>query len=162
MNESSEILSTETLMSSHLRQSQAWSLLSYISYLDVSIGSICKGSMGMPAFPKWLGNNSSTNKRKKDINHLLLRSKNVINTSSKSYRLDYLPFLKDHLLKPLCNDDCDINEVINSLDEYGYDNVDVMEIMCEFGLNGEDIKNEIDKKVKTNLTKTYNINIIIL
>lgn len=155
MVESSEILSTETIMSSHLRQNQSWSLLSYMGYMDVSVGSICKGTLGMPAFPRWLGNNSSTNKRKKDISHLLLRSKNTINTSSKSYRLDYLPYLRSHLLKPLKKEDCDVNEVITSLDEYGYDNVDLLEIMCQYTFNREDLTSNIDKKVKTNLTKTY-------
>lgn len=107
----------------------------------------------MPCFPRWLGYNSSTNKHYRDINHLLLRSKNVINTSGTSYRLDYLPYLRKHLLKPLENQD--INKGIEYLDEYGYDCIDLLEIMNEFTFNKKDYTERIDKNIKKNFKKQF-------
>lgn len=47
-----------------------WSLLPTQAAMNVRIGSIGGGSLGFPEFPKWLGNYSRENKRRRLLGEL--------------------------------------------------------------------------------------------
>ena len=41
-----------------------WSMLPLQANMTVRVGGFVRGGVGMPAFPSWLGKNSSKNKKK--------------------------------------------------------------------------------------------------
>lgn len=49
---------------------QHWELLPAQAALNVRVGSIGGGSLGFPEFPKWLGNYSRENKRRRLLGEL--------------------------------------------------------------------------------------------
>lgn len=49
---------------------QHWELLPAQAALNVRVGSIGAGSLGFPEFPKWLGNYSRENKRRRLLGEL--------------------------------------------------------------------------------------------
>lgn len=140
-----------------------WELLPTMAALAVKAGCVVQGFQGYPTFPQWLGKNSSTGKSRRLTQELVHHTSLSIGQGFLPIRLDYVPYLRSHLLNLLAKSGADgAEEVVNMLDAYGLSKEDFSESLKELQLVSEkdpqlkDRYEELDSKVKTALTKLYN------
>jgi replication factor C subunit 1 len=111
--------------------------------LTLKVGNHVQGFQGFPTFPQWLGKYSTTNKSKRLTQEIVVHTIVSIRQSFDPIRLEYIPYLRHHLLNLLraptselrVNEEGEpvtaIEEVIGVLDEYGLSRDDLMETMKE-------------------------------
>lgn len=155
-----DALSVGDMVERKIRSSQAWSLLpTQATFSSVLPGFHMAGSYTSTVnFPRWLGKQSRSNKRKRLAQEVHDHTRISTSGSRLSVRLDYASFLVDAIVRPL--------------KEKGLEGVqDALAVIKEYHLLREDIdgllelstwpkmKNpwdSIDSKVKAALTRAYN------
>ncbi|KAK1940127.1 Replication factor C subunit 1 [Phytophthora citrophthora] len=154
----SEFISESDLLNTYVRVEQRWDLLTKQAAMNVGACVYSAGFIGHPEFSKWLGKNSSASKSKRLLSELSVRMRSHASGSREVIRLDYVPYMKEILLKKLLSGDDNIDEVIELLDECEITREDLTESMESFKFPG--IKrhsySELDTKAKTAFTRTYN------
>ncbi|KAL3672517.1 hypothetical protein V7S43_001817 [Phytophthora oleae] len=154
----SEFISESDLLNTYVRVEQRWDLLTKQAAMNVGACVYSAGFIGHPEFSKWLGKNSSASKSKRLLSELSVRMRAHASGSREVIRLDYVPYMKEILLKKLLSGDDNINEVIELLDECEITREDLTESMESFKFPG--IKrhsySELDTKAKTAFTRMYN------
>jgi replication factor C subunit 1 len=78
-----------------------WELLPAQAAFSCRVGSIIKGFQAFPQFPQWLGKNSTTGKFKRLTQELVLHSSLAIGQGFSAVRMEYVPYLRSMLMKPL-------------------------------------------------------------
>ncbi|CAM9762324.1 unnamed protein product [Discosporangium mesarthrocarpum] len=164
--DASEAVSDADMISGKMRGDvQHWELLPSQAALNVRVGSIGRGSLGYPDFPKWLGNYSRANKQQRLLSELTMHLNSKISGGPEAVRLSYVPFLKAALARPLVNNGVDgVEECVALLEEYGLSRDDLFEVLPELQLHVKagvratpaDMFGLIDSKTKTALTRSYN------
>jgi hypothetical protein len=100
---------------------------SYITTAGLLVGFL------LPRMLQWLGKNSSTNKSRRLIQELSTHTALSIGQGFTPMRLEYVPYLRTMLLKPLLDRGSDgVEEVLRLLDEYGLSKDDFSETMQAF------------------------------
>ncbi|KAG1706715.1 hypothetical protein DVH05_027569 [Phytophthora capsici] len=154
----SEFISESDLLNTYVRVEQRWDLLTKQAAMNVGACVYSAGFIGHPEFSKWLGKNSSASKSKRLLSELSVRMRSHASGSREVIRLDYVPYMKEILLKKLLSGDDNISEVIELLDECEITREDLTESMESFKFPG--IKrhsySELDTKAKTAFTRMYN------
>ncbi|CAN0024030.1 unnamed protein product [Ascophyllum nodosum] len=143
---------------------QNWSLLPTQAAMNVRVGFVGGGSLGFPEFPKWLGNYSRENKRRRLLGELATHLNASISGGTEAVRLSYVHFLKTVLTQPLRDHGADgARSCIDLLQEYGLSRDDLFEVMPEFQLSSKGMKSppldvfaSLDSKTKTAVTRGYN------
>ncbi|XP_032883015.1 replication factor C subunit 1 isoform X1 [Amblyraja radiata] len=143
-----------------IRSQQAWNLLpTQAIYASVIPGELMKGYMAQfPTFPSWLGKFSSTGKHDRAVQeltrHMCLRT----HASKRAVNLDYLPYLRDTLVRPLALQGTNgVQEALETMDAYYLMKEDVDCIMEISSWGGRpDPFSKLDPKVKAAFTRTYN------
>ncbi|GAA5889227.1 hypothetical protein JCM6882_000680 [Rhodosporidiobolus microsporus] len=143
---------------------QHWSLMPFHGMMScVRPASFCYGSGGgYPAFPAWLGKNSTQNKLGRMLGEIQIRMRLRVSGDKREIRQSYIPALYPKLVNPLVEEGADaIDEVIELMDEY-YLSKEEWEAIVELGV-GEGYEQEavlksIDSKVKGAFTRRYNAN----
>ncbi|KAM4710072.1 replication factor C subunit 1 [Discoglossus pictus] len=143
-----------------IRSKQTWSLLpTQAIYASVLPGELMRGYMSQfPNFPSWLGKFSSTGKHDRITQELTMHMCLRTRTSKRSLNLDYLSYMRDALVRPLCAQGSDgVQEVVDFMDNYylmkeDFDNI--MEI-CSWGGKPSPFS-KLDPKVKAAFTRGYN------
>jgi hypothetical protein len=101
---------------------------------------------------------------------LVYHSSLSINQNFNAVRMEYVPYLRSHLLDQFIHAEADsspaaaVNQVIATLDSYGLSRDDLMESMKELQFIHKDAKDDrfidrydkIDSKLKAQLTRAYN------
>ncbi|KAG7395614.1 replication factor C subunit 1 [Phytophthora boehmeriae] len=154
----SEFISESDLLNTYVRVEQRWDLLTKQAAMNVGACIYSAGFIGHPEFSKWLGKNSSASKSKRLLSELSVRMRAHASGSREVIRLDYVPYMKEILLKKLLAGEENINEVIELLDECEITREDLTESMESFKFPG--IKRhsyaELDSKAKSGFTRLYN------
>ena len=142
---------------------QHWELLPAQAAMAVGVGAKVHGFQSYPTFPQWLGKYSSTGKSRRLVQELVLHTSMTISQGFTAMRLEYVPYLRKHLLQPLLQRGNDgAAEVVSILDKYGLSKDDFMETMKDFQFlierdpNFSDLFERLDSKVKAALTRLYN------
>ncbi|XP_051888471.1 replication factor C subunit 1 isoform X2 [Pristis pectinata] len=143
-----------------IRSHQAWNLLpTQAIYASVIPGELMRGYMSQfPTFPSWLGKFSSTGKHDRIVQeltrHMCLRT----HASKRAVNLDYLPYLRDTLVRPLSLQGANgVQEAVETMDAYYLMKEDVDCIMEISSWGGRpDPFSKLDPKVKAAFTRTYN------
>ena len=127
-----------------------WSMLPLQANMTVRVGGFVRGGVGMPAFPSWLGKNSSKNKKKRLLAELMMHLSDTVSAGAEDIRMQYLSQLRETLLRPLLEEKSDgVQKTIDMMDEYGLSRDDLFETLSEFGLKGApDLFAKIDTKVR--------------
>ena len=87
----------------HVISSLLFPLSTFFFYKNkVRIGGFARGSCGFPAFPEWLGKNSSRNKKRRLLGELAMHLGDAVSGGQESIRLSYATALRDSLLKVAC------------------------------------------------------------
>ncbi|XP_069487888.1 replication factor C subunit 1 [Ambystoma mexicanum] len=148
------------LVDRQIRSKQMWSLLpTQAIYASVLPGELMRGYMSQfPTFPSWLGKFSSTGKHDRIMQelsrHMCLRT----HTCKGGMNLDYLPYLRDALVRPLASQGADgVQEVVDLMDTYYLMKEDVENIMEISSWGGKPSPfSKLDPKVKAAFTRGYN------
>ncbi|KAM4807653.1 replication factor C subunit 1 [Rhinophrynus dorsalis] len=143
-----------------IRSKQTWSLLpTQAIYASVLPGELMKGYMSQfPNFPSWLGKYSSTGKHDRITQELTMHMCLRTRTNKGSLNLDYLSYMRNALVQPLCARGADgVQDVVEFMDTYylmkeDFDNI--MEI-CSWG-GKPSAFSKLDPKVKAAFTRGYN------
>ncbi|RHZ80484.1 hypothetical protein Glove_135g21 [Diversispora epigaea] len=145
---------------------QHWSLMPFHGMMSCVLpayyahGNSSGGQANQFTFPSWLGQNSKTGKYSRLLKEIQIHMRLRISGDKNEVRLNYLPTLSKALSLPLiCERSEGINKVIGLMDYY-YLTKDDWDAIMELGVgsnDGEKILKEIDKYVKTNFTKRYNV-----
>ncbi|XP_014353333.1 replication factor C subunit 1 isoform X1 [Latimeria chalumnae] len=148
------------LVDRQIRSKQTWSLLpTEAIYASVIPGELMRGYMSQfPNFPSWLGKHSSTGKHDRVTQELATHMSLRTNASKRSINLDYLPYLRDSLVKPMVHRGVDgVRETVEFMDAYCLMKEDVDNIMeISTWRNEPDPFSKLDPKVKAAFTRTYN------
>ncbi|CAN0343952.1 unnamed protein product, partial [Ectocarpus sp. 8 AP-2014] len=143
---------------------QHWELLPAQAALNVRVGSVGGGSLGFPEFPKWLGNYSRENKRRRLLGELSTHLNASVSGGTEAVRLSYIHFLKRLLTKPLREEGAaGAPACVDLLEEYGLSRDDLFEVLPEFVLSGKgmkrppiDVFGSLDSKTRSAVTRCYN------
>ena len=142
---------------------QNWGLLPLCAALAVKTGFHAGGPNGgfLPGFPEfagWLGKNSSRGRMGRLLQELHHHMNYKVSGDSSELRLHYLPVLRKHFFTLLSDKDGPRSEdVIALMDEYGLDRDDLFENLDEFILEHKAKKfSDLDSKVKAAFTREYN------
>ncbi|CAM9771554.1 unnamed protein product, partial [Choristocarpus tenellus] len=112
---------------------QHWELLPSQAALNVRVGSIGRGSLGYPDFPKWLGNYSKENKHRRLLSEVTTHLNSSISGGPEAVRLSYLPTLRVALTRPLLERGAEgAEECVSMLEEYGLSRDDLFEVYYEW------------------------------
>ncbi|EEY68800.1 replication factor C subunit, putative [Phytophthora infestans T30-4] len=154
----SEFISESDLLNTYVRVEQRWDLLTKQAAMNVGACVYSAGFIGHPEFSKWLGKNSSASKSKRLLSELSVRMRAHASGSREVIRLDYVPYMKEILLKKLLSGEDNIHEVIELLDECEISREDLTESMESFKFPGvkRHSYSELDTKAKTAFTRMYN------
>uniref|UniRef100_H3GWA8 Replication factor C subunit 1 n=1 Tax=Phytophthora ramorum TaxID=164328 RepID=H3GWA8_PHYRM len=154
----SEFISESDLLNTYVRVEQRWDLLTKQAAMNVGACVYSAGFIGHPEFSKWLGKNSSASKSKRLLSELSVRMRSHASGSREVIRLDYVPYMKEILLKKLLSGEENIHEVIELLDECEITREDLTESMESFKFPGvkRHSYSELDSKAKTAFTRMYN------
>jgi replication factor C subunit 1 len=144
-------------------QDQHWELLPTQGMLSIRVGSIINGFQAFPNFPSWLGKNSTTSKKNRLTQELVHHTTLAIGQGFTSIRLEYVPYLRNILLRPIILKGSEgVRETIEILEAYGLSKDDFSENMKDLQFIVEKDKilkdnfSSIDTQTKTALTKLYN------
>lgn len=142
---------------------QNWSLLPFISMMTVKTGYHAGGENGgslggFPEFSAWLGKNSSRGKKERLLHQMEYHMNYKISSNRVDLRLHYFPLLRERFMELLTSEDGhSICELIELMDEYGLDRIDVFENMDEFLMHKkEKAFGDLDSKQKSKFTREYN------
>ncbi|KAM8939515.1 replication factor C subunit 1 [Pelodytes ibericus] len=160
MSKAADSICDGDLVDRVIRSKQIWSLLpTQAIYASVLPGELMQGYMSQfPNFPSWLGKYSSTGKHDRITQELTMHMCLRTRTSKRALNLDYMSYLRDILVRPLCDRGTDgVQEVVDFLDNYylmkeDFDNV--MDI-CSWGGKPSPFS-KLDPKVKSAFTRGYN------
>ncbi|ETI51294.1 hypothetical protein F441_05288 [Phytophthora nicotianae CJ01A1] len=154
----SEFISESDLLNTYVRVEQRWDLLTKQAAMNVGACVYSAGFIGHPEFSKWLGKNSSASKSKRLLSELSVRMRSHASGSREVIRLDYVPYMKEILLKKLLSGEDNIHEVIELLDKCEITREDLTESMESFKFPGvkRHSYSELDTKAKTAFTRMYN------
>ncbi|KAL7684146.1 putative AAA+ ATPase domain, DNA polymerase III, clamp loader complex, gamma/delta/delta subunit [Plasmopara halstedii] len=154
----SQFISDSDLINTYVRVDQRWDLLTKQAAMNIGACVYSAGFIGHPEFSRWLGKNSSASKSKRLLSELSVRMRSHASGSREVIRLDYVPYMKEILLKLLLTGENNIHAVIELLDECEISREDLTESMESFKFPG--IKRysytELDTKAKTAFTRMYN------
>lgn len=145
---------------------QNWALLPLSAMLAVKVGHHAGGPNGgfLPGnaeFAGWLGKNSSRNKKIRLLGELRHHMNYKVSADSAELRMNYLPLLRKQFQELLFDSDgAKATEAIELMDEYGLDRDDIFENLDEFVLNSGGNKEkkfgDLDSKSKAAFTRAYN------
>ncbi|XP_028302099.1 replication factor C subunit 1 isoform X2 [Gouania willdenowi] len=148
------------LVDRQIRSRQNWSLLpTQAIYASVLPGELMRGYMAQfPAFPSWLGKNSSAGKHSRIVQELSSHMCLKTMTSRQALNLDYLHYLRGALLRPLQTLGAEgASQAVQLLDDYQLVREDVDSIMEVSVWGGQpDAYSKLDSKVKAAFTRAYN------
>ncbi|KGK36840.1 hypothetical protein JL09_g4036 [Pichia kudriavzevii] len=111
-------------------------------------------------FTSWLGQNSKRMKFDRIVQNLQYHSCIKTGTNNIDLRLDYVPFLREKLIKPLVDEGLDgISTVLELMDEYyltkeDFDNI--LELSVHGSMKVDDKYKKVPTKVKSAFTRKYN------
>ncbi|XP_061438963.1 replication factor C subunit 1 isoform X2 [Rhineura floridana] len=148
------------LVDRQIRSRQNWNLLpTQAIYSSVLPGELMRGYMHQfPNFPCWLGKFSSTGKHDRIIQELTMHMSLRTHASKRAVNLEYLPYLRDGIVKPLtCLGTDGVQDAVAFMNSYCLMKEDVesiMEVTCWGGKPGAFSK--VDSKVKSAFTRAYN------
>ncbi|XP_067844796.1 replication factor C subunit 1 isoform X2 [Heptranchias perlo] len=160
LSKTAESICDGDLVDKQIRSLQTWNLLpTQAIYASVIPGELMRGYMSQfPSFPSWLGKFSSTGKHDRIMQeltrHMCLRT----HASKRAVNLDYLPYLRDTLVRPLTLQGANgVQEAVETMDAYYLMKEDVDCIMEISSWGGRpDPFSKLDPKVKAAFTRTYN------
>ena len=112
---------------------------------------------GYPAFTAFLGKNSSRGKKQRILAELNHHMNYNISTDQRDLRCHYIPTFHTKFMKLFSSND--ITDIISLMDEYGLDRDDIFENIDEFtSLSGGSTKSfsDLDSKLKASFTREYN------
>lgn len=148
------------LVDKQIRSKQTWSLLpTQAIYASVLPGELMRGYMSQfPNFPSWLGKFSSSGKHNRIIQELASHMSLKTLSSKEAVNLDYLPYLRSAVLKPLQSQGSEgANQSVKLMDDYDIIKEDVDNMMEISTWDGQpDAYSKLDSKVKAAFTRAYN------
>ncbi|KAM6345896.1 replication factor C subunit 1 [Podargus strigoides] len=148
------------IVDKQIRSKQNWNLLpTQAIYASVLPGELMRGYMSQfPVFPSWLGKFSSTGKHDRIIQELAMHMSLRTQTCKRTVNMEYLPYLRDALVKPLTDFGADgVQEAITFMDSYCLMKEDIENIMEISMWGGKPSPfSKLDPKVKAAFTRAYN------
>uniref|UniRef100_A0A8D0GRX0 Replication factor C subunit 1 n=1 Tax=Sphenodon punctatus TaxID=8508 RepID=A0A8D0GRX0_SPHPU len=148
------------LVDRQIRSKQNWSLLpTQAIYSSVLPGELMRGYLAQfPNFPSWLGKFSSTMKHDRIIQELTMHMSLRTLASKRAVNLEYLPYLRDALVRPLtCLGTDGVQDTVALMDSYCLMREDVESIMEISSWGGKPSAfSKLDPKVKSAFTRAYN------
>jgi len=91
----------EVIGSKILGADQHWELLPAQAVMAVRVGALCNGFQAFPAFPQWLGKQSTTGKMKRLTNEIVTHSALTAGQGFNAVRMEYVPYMRSRLLAEL-------------------------------------------------------------
>lgn len=163
LSKASDLISESDLVNSQIRSGeQQWSLLPFHAIMSTIYPSFeIQGQISNRInFTSWLGQNSKKMKFDRIVQNLQYHTCTKTNTNNIDLRLNYIPFLKDKLLKPLIKDGIKgIDEILEIMDNYyltkeDFDNI--LELSVHGNMKFEDLYKKLPTNVKSGFTRKYN------
>ena len=160
LKEAAECMADSDLMSTSMGSSMNFATLKYQACSNLACAMMCKGFLGQSQFPQFFGKLSKRNSMKRQLREMSTHLSSGVGytVGPTSMRLDnHMAVLRNTLTRPLQSKGEDgIAEFIESLDRYGLTREDVMEKMPLFQVKSQSKDLNIQSKVKSKLTRTYN------
>lgn len=164
LKEAAECMADSDLMSTSMGSAMDFTTLKYQACSNLECAMMCKGFLGQSQFPQFFGKLSKKNSMKRQLREMSTHLSSGVGYTigPTPLRLDnHMAVLRNTLTRPLQSKGEDgIAEFIESLDQYGLTREDVMEKMPIFVVksrtNANESSSEIQSKVKSKLTRTYN------
>ncbi|XP_069105828.1 replication factor C subunit 1-like [Argopecten irradians] len=148
------------LVDKAIRTRQAWNLLpTQAMYSSVIPGELMRGSFPqMVSFPTWLGQNSSRGKTERILQETRTHMRLRISGDKRSLNMDYLPYMRHSLTRPLVTRESEgVPEVINLMENYDIIKEDFDNILeVSKWPNSDDPLKHLSTKTKSAFTRTYN------
>lgn len=142
---------------------QNWALLPTCGMLAVKTGYHAGGETGgfLPGFPEfagWMGKNSTRGRKNRLLQELNHHMNYKVSGDSRELRLCYLPPMRERFLSLMTDKSGPkTTEVIQLMDEYGLDRDDVFENLDEFKMDPKaKTFAALDSKQKAAFTREYN------
>lgn len=163
LSKASNLISESDLVNQQIRSGeQQWSLLPYHAIMSTIYPAYeIEGQISNRInFTSWLGQNSKRMKFERIVQNLQYHTCTQTHTNNIDLRLDYVPYLRDVLVKPLANKGMEgIENVLSTMDTY-YINKEDFDNILELKVNGnlklDDEYKKIPTKVKSAFTRKYN------
>ncbi|OWF54886.1 Replication factor C subunit 1 [Mizuhopecten yessoensis] len=153
-------ISDGDLVDKAIRSRMAWSLLpTQAIYSSVIPGELMRGSFPqMVSFPSWLGQNSSRGKSERILQETRTHMRLKISGDKRSLNMDYLPYMRHSLTRPLVARESEgVPEVIHLMEEYDIIKEDFDNILeISKWPNSDDPFKQLSTKTKSAFTRTYN------
>lgn len=159
----SDLISESDHVNSLIRSGeQQWSLLPFHAIMSTVYPAfeVAGQIAGRINFTSWLGQNSKRMKFDRIVQNLQYHSCIKTGTNNIDLRLDYVPFLREKLIKPLVDEGLDgISTVLELMDEYyltkeDFDNI--LELSVHGSMKVDDKYKKVPTKVKSAFTRKYN------
>ncbi|XP_038608447.1 replication factor C subunit 1 [Tachyglossus aculeatus] len=148
------------LVDRQIRSKQNWSLLpTQAIYSSVLPGELMRGYMTQfPSFPSWLGKHSSRGKHDRIVQELALHMSLRTHSSKRTVNLEYLPHVRDALVRPLTGRGAEgVQEAVALMDTYHLLREDFENVMEISSWGGKPSPfSTVDPKVKAAFTRAYN------
>lgn len=159
----SDLISQSDLVNQQIRSGeQQWSLLPFHAIMSTIYPSFeIQGQItNRINFTGWLGQNSKRMKYDRIVQTLQYHTCTKTGTNNIDLRLNYIPFLKDKLLKPLVKEGANgIEELLKLMDDYYLTKEDfdsILELSVHGNMKADDVYKKIPTSVKSAFTRKYN------
>ncbi|GAB6018816.1 replication factor C subunit 1 [Chamberlinius hualienensis] len=151
---------TGDLIEKLIRSEGHWNLLpTEAMFASVIPGNLVEGHLSnMINFPSWLGRNSTRSKNDRILQELHLHTRLRISGSKEDLNCDYLPFLRNAIVRPLVSRQQDgIQEAISVMNEYCLrkEDLDAIIDVCTWPKQENPLKS-LSPQVKAAFTRAYN------
>mmetsp|Transcript_53423 Transcript_53423/g.79396 ORF Transcript_53423/g.79396 Transcript_53423/m.79396 type:complete len:297 (-) Transcript_53423:40-930(-) len=163
MSQATETMSDFAMAEDKVRGDQNWQLLPLCAILAVKTGHHVGGERGgfLPGFPEfagWLGKNSTRGKMSRLLEELSHHMNYKVSGDARELRLQYMPVLRRYFLALISDrDGSGVQDLIEAMDEYGLDRDDVFENIDQFTLDTKTEKfANLNSKAKAAFTREYN------
>jgi replication factor C subunit 1 len=148
------------VVGTRIAKEQQWSLAPLHGTLAcIAPGFYAQGYLGRLGFPSWLGRNSSSMKRQRQLRECTAHMQAKISGSKDEVRQSYMTALRAPLLRPLLTQGTDgTAEVLEFMDSYSLakDDFDAIMEMQLLGPNAKADITQVPANVKAALTRKYN------
>ncbi|KAI6221030.1 Replication factor C subunit 1 [Aphelenchoides fujianensis] len=155
-----ESLALGDVVCHQVRSGQNWALLPLQGMLGCALPpAYLKGGhlTAQLTFPQWLGKFSNERKRQRLLLEFATHAGNKMSGPLHAIAADYIPLLRQRIIRPLLGNAPDIEETLAVYHEYELLRDD-FETINELGAwtNGEDLWKKVESKTKSALTRALN------
>jgi len=161
MAKASDLIATGDILNRKIRQHGDWGLMPNFAFMSsIYPCEVIRPNVAFPKFPEWLGKNSSTRKKQRELKEIRIMTSPEITGNRMSVLFDYIPAFI-HLLHFNIKEEGQesVENVVEILDHYRFDLEMAKEYLPDLQLAAARIRDpfaEVSTQTKSSLTRTFN------